>query len=153
MQYRVSNQNINNESNKTKQCQQFIKSNYPFHSTGLFKWQQWDSNPQPLRFPLNHLAKLASLAKWLSVSLRSKWLWVRIPLLSLKLQIWRLLRARSSLTSRQSIECRFALKLVRGMIITYSHWSLSISPATASKPEFFMLSGMYRKRCFCQTKV
>ena len=145
MQYRVSNQNINNESNKAKQCQQFIKSNYPFHSTGLFKWQQWDSNPQPLRFLLNHLAKLASLG--------SKWLWVRIPLLLLQLQIWRLLRARSSLTFKQSIECRFALKLVRGMIITYSHWSLSISPATASKPEFFMLSGKYRKRCFCQTKV
>ena len=32
---------------------------------------------------LNHLAKLASLAKWLSVCLRTKWLWVRIPLLSL----------------------------------------------------------------------
>ena len=34
---------------------------------------------------LNHLAKLASLAKWLSVCLRTKWLWVRIPLLSLNL--------------------------------------------------------------------
>ena len=33
----------------------------------------------------NNLAKLASLSKWLSVRLRSKWLWVRIPLLSLKL--------------------------------------------------------------------
>ena len=30
---------------------------------------------------LNHLA---SLAKWLSVHLRTEWLWVRIPLLSLK---------------------------------------------------------------------
>ena len=39
------------------------------------------------------------LAKWLSVPLQTKWLWVRIPLLSLKFQIWRLLRARSSLTS------------------------------------------------------
>ena len=47
---------------------------------------------------LNHLA---SLAKWLSVRLRTKWLWVRIPLQSLNLQIWRLLRARSSLTFRQ----------------------------------------------------
>ena len=50
---------------------------------------------------LNHLAKLASLAKWLSVLLRTKWLWVRVPLQSLNLQIWRLLRARSSLTFRQ----------------------------------------------------
>ena len=29
----------------------------------------------------NHLAKLANLAKWLSVRLSYKWLWVRIPLL------------------------------------------------------------------------
>ena len=36
---------------------------------------------------LKHLAKLASLAKWLSVLLRIKWLWVRVPLQSLwKLQ-------------------------------------------------------------------
>ena len=49
-----------------------------------------------------------------------KWLWVRILLLPLKLQIWCLLRARSSLTSRQIIECSFNMKLVRDMIITYS---------------------------------
>ena len=56
----------------------------------------------------------------MSVRLRTKWVWVRIPLLSLKLQIWRLLQARSSLTFRQTIECGFTLKLVRDMIITYS---------------------------------
>ena len=36
---------------------------------------------------LKHLAKLtlkASLTKWLSVCLRTKWLWVRVLLLSLK---------------------------------------------------------------------
>ena len=44
-----------------------------------------------------------------------------LAILWLKLQIWRLLRARSSLTFRQTIECRFTLKLVRDMIITYSH--------------------------------
>ena len=33
---------------------------------------------------LNHLAQLASLAKWLSVRLRTKWFWVRISLLSVK---------------------------------------------------------------------
>ena len=55
----------------------------------------------------NHLVRkrtlnpLAKLAKWLSVRLRTKWLWVRVPLQSLNLQIWRLLRARSSLTFRQ----------------------------------------------------
>ena len=73
-----------------------------------FKWQQRDSNPQPL-------------SSWLSVLLRTKWLWVdRISLLSLKLQIWCLPRVRSSLTYRQTIECGFTLKLVRDMIITYS---------------------------------
>ena len=29
---------------------------------------------------LNHLAKLVSLVKWLSVRLRTKWLWVRVQL-------------------------------------------------------------------------
>ena len=64
---------------------------------------------------------LASLAKWLSVHLQTKWLWVRISLLSLKLQIWHLLRGRSSLIFRQTIDCRFILKLVCDMIITSSH--------------------------------
>ena len=62
---------------------------------------------------LNHLAKFqASLAKWLSVCLWTKWLWVWITLLSLKLQIWHLLQAMSPLTFRQTIECRFTLKLM-----------------------------------------
>ena len=73
---------------------------------------------------LNHLA---SLAKWLSVRLQTKWLWAPITLLSLKLQIWRLLRARSSLTSRQTKESRFTLKHVRDMIITYSQRQLYFS--------------------------
>ena len=63
----------------------------------------------------NHLVR-----KWLSVHLRTKLLWVWISLLSLKLQIRRLLRARSSFTFRQTIERRFTLKLVRDMIITQS---------------------------------
>ena len=33
---------------------------------------------------LNHLAKLAGLAKWLSVGLQTKWLWIWILLLSLQ---------------------------------------------------------------------
>ena len=33
---------------------------------------------------LNHLAKLASLAKWLSICLWTKWLWVRVQLQSIK---------------------------------------------------------------------
>ena len=47
---------------------------------------------------LNHLA---SLTKWLSVFLLTKWLWVWIQLLSLKLQILQLFWARSSLIFRQ----------------------------------------------------
>ena len=50
------------------------------------------------------------------VRLLIKWLWVWITLLSHKLQIWRLPRARSSLTVRQTIECGFTLKLVRDVI-------------------------------------
>ena len=51
-----------------------------------------------LRASSNHLA---SLAKWLSVRLRTKWLWVRKGFDTLNHQIRRLLRARSSLTFRQ----------------------------------------------------
>ena len=79
---------------------------------------QWDSNPQPLSSWTN---TIASLVKWLSASLRNKWLWVRIPLLSLKLLIWCLLRARRSMKLRQTIEGRFTLKLGRHTMITYSH--------------------------------
>ena len=72
----------------------------------------------------NHLVRKRTLnqflAKWLIVHLQTKWLLVRIPLLSLKLQLWHLLQARSSLTFRQIIECRFTLKLTRDMVITYS---------------------------------
>ena len=54
---------------------------------------------------------LASLAKWLSVRLRTKWLWVRIQLQSLKLQF---------LDIQATIECGFTLKPVHGMMIIYS---------------------------------
>ena len=57
-----------------------------------------------------------SLAKWLSVCLRTNWLWIQLPLLSLKLNILHMSRASSSLT----LECKFTLKRVRDMIITYS---------------------------------
>ena len=66
------------------------------------------------------------MSKWLSVCLRTKWLWVRIMSLSLKFQIWRLLRARSSLAFRQTIECGLTLKLILDMIITYNHIVLKL---------------------------
>ena len=50
---------------------------------------------------LNHSAKLASLAKWLSVPLWTKWLSIWVKLQSFKFQISSLLWARSSLTFRQ----------------------------------------------------
>ena len=68
--------------------------------------------------PERTLNYLTSLAKWLSAQLRTKWLWVRIPLLSLKLQVWHLVRARSFLTFRQTLEFGFTLKLIRDMKIT-----------------------------------
>ena len=74
--------------------------------------------------PLNHLVNLASLVKCLVKSLLKLlvcvWLWVRMTLLSIKLQIRHILQARSSFTQRQTIECGFTLKLVCDMIITYS---------------------------------
>ena len=45
-----------------------------------FKWQQRDSNPQPL----GSQTITPPLAKWLCLRLRTKWLWVRIPLLPLE---------------------------------------------------------------------
>ena len=60
---------------------------------------------------------------WVFVYELAKWLWVRIALLSFKLQIWRLLRARNSLKFRQTIECGFTLKVARAMITTYSNCS------------------------------
>ena len=65
---------------------------------------------------LNHLT---SLAKWLSVLLQTKWLWVRIPLLSLKLQISRLFWVRI-IDIQATTECRFTLKRVCDMTRTRS---------------------------------
>ena len=60
---------------------------------------------------LNYLAKLA---KWLSCVVSMS------DMVPLNLQIWCLLWAKSSLTFRQTIACRFTLKPVHNMIITYS---------------------------------
>ena len=61
----------------------------------------WTHNHLVRKQAVNHLAKLANLAKWLGVRLQTKWLWVRVPLQSLKLQISHLFRAKSSLTFTQ----------------------------------------------------
>ena len=54
-----------------------------------------------LIYKLNQLNHLASLTKWLSFCLWTKWLWIQVRLHSLNFQISRLLRARSSLMFRQ----------------------------------------------------
>ena len=67
----------------------------------------------------NSLLEVGAISETYELSrLRTKWLRVRISLLSL--QIWRLLRTRSSLTFRQTIECGLTLKFVRDMITTDS---------------------------------
>ena len=96
----------------------------------------------------------------MSVHLRTKWLWVRIPFLSLKLQIWCLLGARSSLTFRQTIRCGFTLKLVCGMILThnqmhhtdkYSQQSSIIWPVWLNGWVFiYKLSGCGLESNYCQ---
>ena len=48
-----------------------------------FKWQQRDSNPQPLSSETN-AQPFRQIHHELSARLRTKWLWVRIPLLSLE---------------------------------------------------------------------
>ena len=55
---------------------------------------------------LNHLAKLAnylsSLATWLSVRLRTNWMWVRVPSQSLKVVLYFLLLNRNNVLQKVS---------------------------------------------------
>ena len=60
---------------------------------------------------------MAHLAKWLSVCLQTKWLW--IPVLSLKQQAITV-SSKEFLDIQATIECRFTLKRVRKVIRTYS---------------------------------
>ena len=100
-------------SNWTIQCLiQFVESKLYFWKTNYFVYLQtavWfslarvNSVSYGLREcngtqTINHLAKLA---KWLSVYLRSKSMWVRVPLQSLKLPISHLFWVKSFLTFRQ----------------------------------------------------
>ena len=72
------------------------------------------------------------MAKWLSVHLRTKGLWVRITLLSLKLQKWRLLWAKSFLTFRQTIEwihsetCTWYDNNIQSVVDLYKYLSAGI---------------------------
>ena len=56
----------------------------------------------------------------MSVRLRTKWLWFRIPLLSLKTSDITPVLSKEFLDLQATTEHRFTLKRVRDMIITYS---------------------------------
>ena len=106
---------------------------------------------------------MTSSAKFLSVHLRTKWLWFRIPLLSLKLQIWHLLEERSSMTFKETRECGFTLKLVRNMITTLkqmhcpdknSQHSLIIWPVWLNVWKLVCeLSDWGFKYCYCHLRL
>ena len=72
------------------------------YSKLLIHWNKiWTHNHLVGTQTLNYLVKLASLDKWLSVRLQTKWLWVQIPLQSLnKLHVSHLFQARGSLAFR-----------------------------------------------------
>ena len=62
----------------------------------------------------NHLA---SLAKWLNLRLRTKWLWVQVQLQSLRL-VFAPVSSNESLDIQAALECGFILQRVRDMIRT-----------------------------------
>ena len=102
----------------------------------------------------NHLVRkqTLSLAKWLSVRLRNRWLWVRIPLPLLKLQVLRLFQARRSLTLRQlygwihsetcqSLNSRWCLKSP----------GLALEKIFLMSDEFlFVIRGRRQKKCYSE---
>ena len=94
------------EFSKPKQTLAYILKLMGYGDSVSYRWQQRDSNSQPLSLltktqPFSQTGQRDSLAKWLSAPLRTKWFWVRIPLLALKFQISHLFWARDSLTFRQ----------------------------------------------------
>ena len=67
---------------------------------------------------LNHLA---SLSKWLSVCLRTKWLWVGFLLQSLKTSDITPVSSKGLIDIHTAIECGVTLKFIRDILIRYSH--------------------------------
>ena len=80
-----------------------------------------------IQFVNKHSLAQTSLAKWLSVRLRSRWLWILVPLKSLKLKISRLLRARTSLKFRQ-LQLRLNFLLVAHCSLLFSRCLLFFRP-------------------------
>ena len=77
-----------------------------------------------LQTQLNHLS---SLVKWLTFRLWTKWLWIRVQLQSLKLQISRLLRKKSCLTFKELILemylCKSSCSSLRLLLVS-NYWCL-----------------------------
>ena len=95
----------------------------------FFKWLQWDSNPQ----------LELSLAKWLSVCLWTKWLWVRVPFQSFKLQFFLLLKIYFERKLRQDFWKKYvklvSLRVVEGPIRGYHRAPPSPNPSSKSSVE------------------
>ena len=71
---------------------------------------------------IKQLNYLAGLAKWLNACLWTKWLWVGMSLLSLKTSNIAPVLSKRLFDILATIECRFTLKRLREMIITYSRF-------------------------------
>ena len=97
---------------------------------------------------LNHLA---SLVKWLSVRLWTKWFWIRVQLQSLKTSDFAPVLSKEFLDIQAAIELGFTLKWIRDMTRTYremhrtddySEYSSIISPVWPNAWVFvYKLSG------------
>ena len=97
---------------------------------------------------LNHLA---SLVKWLSVRLWTKWFWIRVQLQSLKTSDFAPVLSKKFLEIQAAIELGFTLKWIRDMTRTYremhrtddySEYSSIISPVWPNAWVFvYKLSG------------
>ena len=82
-----------------------LEQGVPWHSGSLWNvcvtWQEHTVSCTVRISTHNSAQSCGSLTKWLSVRLLTKWLWARIQLQALELDIWRLFWARSSLTLLQ----------------------------------------------------
>ena len=73
-----------------------------YRKSRYFTEQVWETNSRiGGAYYKSCLKLMASLANWMSVRLWTKWLWVRVPLQSLKLHVSWHFRARNSLTLRR----------------------------------------------------
>ena len=123
---------IENRLNKLTLCYYHVMNKFQSESTlyslpecqgtpslkQVHTWSLSDSIGSHWPVWLNGWVLVSSFAEWLIVCLQTKWLQVRISMLSVKLQIWCLLGARRSLTFRQTIKYGFTPELVCDMIIT-----------------------------------